>query len=138
MQDVQVIFARLLSEAGDIAPYDFLAVGFWFKAGQPDPATQELLAKLAGKKVFFFATHGAATNSDHAGNGMKKEAIELAVDAELAGSFHCQGEVSEKVRAAVREKNPKAPWLPNVSAAAGHPDKHDIAKLQAALQQALS
>lgn len=125
-----------VTEVGEIDQYDFLAIGFWFKGGQPDPAIQELLPKLAGKKVFFFATHGAATDSDHARNGMNK-AIELAAGADIVGSFHCPGEVPEKVQAAVREKNPKAPWLPDAPAAAGHPDSQDIADLQTALHAAL-
>ncbi len=126
-----------VGEAGDLTPYDFLAVGFWFKAGQPDPATQEILAKLSGKKVFFFATHGAATDSEHAKNGMKK-AGELAAGAEVVGSFHCPGEVPDKVQAAVREKNPKAPWLPDAPAAAGHPNAADEAGLRAALLKAVA
>jgi hypothetical protein len=46
--------------------------------------------------------------------------------------------VPDKVQAAVREKNPKAPWLPDAPAAAGHPDAADMTGLQAALQKALA
>jgi flavodoxin len=125
-----------VTEVGEIDHYDFLAVGFWFKGGQPDPSIQELLPKLAGKKVFFFASHGAATDSDHARNGMN-QAIELAAGAEIIGSFHCPGEVPEKVQAAVREKNPKAPWLLNAPDAAGHPNAQDIDHLQTTLLAAM-
>lgn len=124
-----------VGESGDISGYDRIAVGFWFKGGGPDPATQEFLPKLTGKKVFFFATHGAATDSAHAKTGMGK-ACELATGATVAGSFSCPGEVSAKVQAAVAEKNPKAPWLPDAPAAAGHPDANDLALLRQAIRVA--
>lgn len=124
-----------VSEVGDIGGYERIAVGFWLKGGGPDPATQEFLPKLAGKKVFFFATHGAAANSAHAKNGLSK-AGELAPGATVVGSFRCPGEVSAKIQAAVAEKNPKAPWLPDAPAAAGHPDANDLALLRQAIRVA--
>ncbi|MBU1404086.1 MAG: flavodoxin family protein [Proteobacteria bacterium] len=124
-----------VDQAEDLAGYDRIALGFWFKGGGPDPATQEFLPKLAGKTVFFFATHGASANSSHAKNGLDK-AGELAVGAVIAGSFSCPGEVSAKVQATVAEKNPKAPWLPDAPAAAGHPDANDIALLRQAIRTA--
>jgi len=124
-----------VSEAGNLSGYDRIAVGFWLKGGGPDPATQDFLPKLTGKQVFFFATHGAAANSAHAKNGLRK-AGELATGATVMGSFNCPGEVSAKVQAAVAEKNPKAPWLPDAPAAAGHPDAHDLALLRQAIQTA--
>jgi flavodoxin len=124
-----------VAEVGDISDYDRIAVGFWLKGGGPDPATQEFLPKLAGKKVFFFATHGAAVGSVHAKNGLGK-AYELATGATVTGSFSCPGEVSAKVQAAVAEKNPKAPWLPDAPAAAGHPDANDLALLRQAIRAA--
>ena len=50
--------AKPVAEAGDISSFDIVAVGFWYKAGQPDTASQEFLATLAGKNVFLFGTHG--------------------------------------------------------------------------------
>ena len=124
-----------VGETVDISGYDHIAVGFWFKGGGPDPATQKFLSKLAGKKVFLFATHGAATDSAHAKNGMGK-ACELAAGATTVGSFSCPGEVSAKVQTAVAEKNPKAPWLPDAPAATGHPNANDLACLRQAIRVA--
>ena len=64
--------AKPVAEAGDISAFDTVAVGFWYKAGQPDTASQEFLATLAGKKVFLFGTHGAAVGTPPADNGMAK------------------------------------------------------------------
>ena len=122
-----------VGEVGDISGYDYIAVGFWFKGGGPDPATQEFLPKLTGKKVFFFATHGAAVGSAHAKTGLSK-ACELAAGSTIVGSFSCPGEVSAKVQAAVAEKNPKAPWLPDAPAAVGHPNTNDLALLRQAIR----
>ena len=124
-----------VGEVGNLSNYDRIAVGFWLKGGGPDPATQEFLPKLAGKKVFFFATHGAAAGSAHAKTGLSK-ACELAAGSTIEGSFSCPGEVSAKVQAAVAEKNPQAPWLPDAPAAAGHPDVNDLALLRQALRSA--
>ncbi|MDG4474979.1 flavodoxin family protein [Thiovibrio frasassiensis] len=123
--------------AGDISGYDHIVVGFWLKGGGPDPATQEFLPKLSGKKVFLFATHGGAVDSSHVKNGMSK-ARELAAGATVTGSFSCPGEVSVKVQAAVAEKNPKAPWLHDAPAAAGHPDENDLTALRKGLQDSFS
>ncbi|MBU2539312.1 MAG: flavodoxin family protein [Proteobacteria bacterium] len=123
--------------AGDISNYDHIAVGFWFKGGGPDPATQDFLPKLSGKKAFLFATHGGAANSTHVKNGMNK-ARDLAAGATVAGSFSCPGEVPVKVQAAIAEKNPNAPWLPDAPAATGHPDEKDLSDLRKALRDSFS
>src|SRR5665648_121178 len=70
-----------VADAPDPAGYNFVAVGFWLKAGQPDPDSQAYLAKLKeGQEVYLFATHGAAAGSAHVENGMKK-ARDLAAKA---------------------------------------------------------
>lgn len=118
-----------LAAAGSLAPYDLLAVGFWLKAGQPDPATQAFLATIQGKKVFLFATHGAAPASAHARQGMAR-AMELARGAEVVGTFSCQGEVAAAFLEIAAAKNPPPPWLADAPAATGHPNQQDIAALK--------
>ncbi|MEN8140082.1 MAG: flavodoxin family protein [Thermodesulfobacteriota bacterium] len=125
-----------LADAADLSDYELVVVGFWYKAGQPDPASQEFLAKLAGKKVFLFATHGAAVGSPPAENGMAK-AKELAGGAQVIGSFSCPGEVDEKFLAMAAKKDPQPPWLGAAPAAKGHPDASDVAAARAALRAAL-
>ncbi len=115
-----------VGDAGDLAAYDTVAVGFWLKAGEPDPATQEFLPKLAGKKAFFFATHGAAVGTPPAENAMVK-AKELAKGADVVATFSCPGEVNPKVLEMVAKKDPQPPWLAAAPAAVGHPDADDLA-----------
>ncbi len=127
---------RAVQDAGDIAEFDTVAVGFWLQAGAPDPATQEFLPQLGGKKVFLFATHGAAVGTPPADNAMVK-AKELAGGAEIVGTFSCPGQVAEKVLEMAAKKDPQPPWLSAAPAAKGHPDPTDLANARAAVQSAL-
>jgi flavodoxin len=115
-----------VGEVPDPSGYDFVAVGFWFQAGQPDPDTQAFLARLReGQEVYLFASHGAAAGSPHAVNGMKK-ACEIAGKAHVRATFSCPGEVAPKVMEVASQKNPQPPWLADAPAAKGHPDAHDL------------
>ncbi len=125
-----------VNDVGDIADYDTVAVGFWLKAGAPDPSTQDLLPKLSGKKVFLFATHGAAVGTPPADNAMAK-AKELAKGAEIIDTFSCPGEVAEKVMEMISKKDQKPPWFGAAHAAKGHPDVDDIAAVKAAVKKML-
>lgn len=131
---------KQLPEDKDFAPvskapapgsYDVVCVGFWLKGGQPDPLAQEYLKKCTGK-IFLFATHGAASGSDHAKMALNK-AGELATKATVIGKFSCQGEVSEKVLENAANKDPQPPWLADAPAAKGHPNGSDFMELSEAL-----
>jgi hypothetical protein len=117
----------------DAAPdpngFDLVAVGFWLKAGKPDPASAEYLARVGGRKLFLFATHGADPDSDHARNAME-HARSLAPDAEIVGMFHCQGEVEPSFLKTVQAKDPRPPWVDAAPDAKGHPDANDLARLR--------
>ncbi len=128
--------SRPVKESGDISGYDTVAVGFWYQAGQPDPASQKFLATLAGKKVFLFATHGAAVGTPPAENGMNK-AKELAAGAEIIGTFSCPGEVAGKILEVAAAKDPQPPWLAAAPDAKGHPDEADLAAAKAAVKATL-
>ena len=125
---------RPVAEAPDPAGYDVVIVGFWFKGGQPDQASQEYLRKCrrAGK-LFLLATHGAAADSDYARLGMNK-ARELAAGADIVGTFSCQGEVPAQVLATAANKNPPPPWLKDAATAKGHPNNDDLYNLCMALE----
>jgi flavodoxin len=124
-----------VAEAPDPSGYDVVCVGFWFKGGQPDPASLEYLKKCGNCKVFFFATHGAAAESDHAKMGMNK-AIEATGGATVAGTFSCPGAVAAKVLETAAAKNPQPPWLKDAPDAEGHPNGNDLIALGEALVKA--
>lgn len=124
-----------VAEAPDPKGYDVIALGFWFKAGGPDPAAQEFLKKCVGKKLFLFATHAIAPGSEGTAYGMNK-ARELAPGATVLGTFSCYGEVPGKVKETMANKNPQPPWLAGAGKADGHPDQADFNGLADALEAA--
>jgi flavodoxin len=117
-----------LSDNPDPADYDFIAVGFWLKGGEPESATKEFLSKIGKKEVFLFATHGSAKDSAHAQNAMKK-AKDLLAEARVVGTYSCQGEVAQDVMEAAAAKDPQPPWFADAATAKGHPDDEDVRQL---------
>lgn len=122
--------------SGDL-DYDLVAVGFWLKAGKPDPKTEGFLkACKMSAKVFLFATHGAAKGSGHA-KGAMEYTVSLLNGANVIGTYSCQGEVNPKVLEKASQKESPPPWLHEADDAVGHPDDKDIAELKAALKKAM-
>lgn len=118
------IFAINEAPSGD--GYDLIAVGFWFQAGKPDPKTLEYLPGIPkGSRLFLFATHGAAADSDHVKNALE-HAISLTDEVLIAGSFTCQGVVNPKVLEKVKQKDTPPPWIGDADQAVGHPDEKDL------------
>ena len=120
----------------DLSLYDFIAVGFWLMAGKPDPDSAKFLEQTTNQKLFLFATHGAAKDSDHARNAMNA-AIELAPDCSIIGTFNCQGEVNPKVIEKARTKPKLPPWVPDAGEAVGHPDSTDIEEIKQKVSDAV-
>jgi flavodoxin len=119
-----------VDEAPDPSDYDFVAVGFWLKAGKPDPKSAGYLERLKGHpKVFLFATHGANPDSEHVKNAMAR-AQSIAEGANFAGSFSCYGEVNPKVLDKVKVKPQPPVWIDDATHAVGHPDKGDLERLR--------
>ncbi len=118
-----------IDAAPDAAKYDFVAVGFWLKAGKPDDKAAAYLEKLSGKKVFLFATHGAAPDSEHVKNALKY-AEDLAKNATVVGRFSCQGEIAPQIMEKIRAKPQPPPWIMEAPPAEGHPDENDITNLK--------
>jgi len=109
--------------------YDLVAVGFWLKGGKPDPKAAAYLQKIHDVPLFLFATHGAATDSEHARQAMAFAAA-LAPTANVVGAFNCPGEVNPKVLEKIHNKDPQPPWIKDAGHAVGHPDSEDLARLK--------
>ena len=120
---------RSISDAPDPSDWDFIAMGFWLKAGKPDPMSLEYLPRIKGKSLFLFATHGAAGGSEHALNAMNY-AKELASEAKVVGSYSCQGEVDPKIIEHAQSKPEPPVWIADTPGAVGHPDETDIEELK--------
>jgi flavodoxin len=124
------------SEGPEPSEYDFIAAGFWLKAGKPDPEISNYLPRIKGKPLFLFATHGAAAASQHAVEAMTA-AKELAGAAKIMGTFNCPGEVNPKLIETAGAKPQPPVWLADAPAATGHPDAADIAALKERLKTIL-
>ncbi len=123
--------------APDPSDYDFVALGFWLQAGQPDPQSQAYLARLIGHpKVFLFATHGASPQSEHARQAMA-QARTMTRGAQIAGTFSCYGSVNPTVLETAKAKPQPPAWLADAPNAVGHPDADDMDNLRRALAAAV-
>jgi flavodoxin len=123
-----------VDEALDPSDYDFIAVGFWFMQGKPDPKSAEFLGRIGKKQLFLFATHAAATGSDHAIHGMEM-AKSLAAESDLRGTYSCQGEASSKILEKASKKPQPPVWLAEAPDAVGHPNDADIEVLNHQLSE---
>jgi flavodoxin len=120
--------------APDPSDYGFIAVGFWFMKGKPDPKSAEYLGRVGEKPLFLFATHAAAAGSDHAIRGMET-AKSLAADSDIRGTYSCQGEASAKILEKASNKPQPPVWLAEAPDAVGHPDDADIEVLNHQLSE---
>ncbi|MGB5749390.1 MAG: flavodoxin family protein [Desulfobacterales bacterium] len=114
-----------VEKAPDPSDYGFIAVGFWFMKGKPDPKSSEYIGKIGKKELFLFATHAAGVGSDHAGQGMEV-AKALASKADIRGTFSCQGQASPKILEKASGKPEPPVWLSDAPDAEGHPNDSDI------------
>jgi flavodoxin len=122
-----------VTEAPDPSGYDSVAVGFWLKAGKPDPLSSEFLSKIKTQQLFLFATHGAAAGSTHA-EGAMSHARSLVPEATVRGTFNCQGEVNPEVLERASQKPEPPVWLEDAPSAAGHPNRDDMQELKKVLE----
>lgn len=122
-----------VAEAPDPSGYDSVAVGFWLKAGKPDPLSLEFLSKIKAQPLFLFATHGAATGSAHA-EGAMSYARSVVPEAKVLGTFSCQGEVNPEVLERVSKKPEPPVWLKDAPNAEGHPNRNDMQELNNVLE----
>jgi flavodoxin I len=122
-----------MDEAPDASGYDSVAVGFWLKAGKPDPLSSEFLSKIKTQQLFLFATHGAAKGSAHADSAMS-HARSLVPDATVLGTFSCQGQVNPEILERVSQKPEPPVWLKDAPLAEGHPNRNDMQELEKILE----
>ena len=126
-----------IEENPNIEGFDIIFVGFWLQAGLADNQASAYLKRLNGAKpLFLFATHGAATDSDHARKGMEL-ARDLVSSPEVIGTFSCQGEVKAEFLAKAKTMKPLPPWVEDAANAVGHPDEGDLDRLRETVMDAI-
>ncbi len=125
-----------LKDAPDPLGFDVVVVGFWLKAGKPDPGSMEYLKRVDRADVFLIATHGAATESDHAKKALDF-AKSLVASGRIRGTFNCPGEVDPAHLEKARAKDPQPPWIQDAPGAVGRPNEADLQALKIALTTAV-
>ncbi len=115
-----------IKEAGNPQDYALIFCGFPVHAHSvPVPAQNFIQTLPSGVKLALFSTHGSQREGQ-----MPKEAVENAVglarNAEVLGSFTCRGKVEEDVLEELMQKPEHKAWAMEAQSAEGHPDKADL------------
>lgn len=97
-----------VSDMADPAAFDVLALGFWVRRGQPDPASQALWRRLQGRLTFWFGTLGAWPWSEHAA-GCRQAAAAPAATAAQPSSAATTAAPSATTRPYAAPAAPSAP-----------------------------
>ena len=128
-------------EASSPAEADVTLLGSWTDKGGLDPALDDALPQLAGRRVFLFGTCGFGGDPAYYDRVLDRFASALPAGAEVVGRYMCQGQMPPAVReryVTMAEKDPARfePMIENFDRALGHPDDADLAGLVDALAAA--
>ena len=120
---------------------DLVLLGSWTDKGGLDPALEDRLGELAGKRVFLFGTCGFGGSQAYYDRVLDRFASALPEGAQVVGRFMCQGQMPPAVReryVKMAEQDPARfePMIENFDRALGHPDEKDLDGLAAALCEA--
>ena len=124
-----------------VADADLVLLGSWTDKGGLDPALDEQIGELAGKKVFLFGTCGFGGSQAYYDRVLDRFASALPEGAQIVGRFMCQGQMPPAVReryVKMAEQDPArfAPMIENFDRALGHPNATDLDAFEAALRNA--
>lgn len=125
----------------DVEAADVVLLGSWCDKGGLAEELAPALPELAGKRVFVFGTCGFGGSEEYYARVLSRFCDALPADAEVIGTFMCQGQMPPSVRkryVAMAEKDPGRfnPMIENFDRALGHPDETDLTAFEAALRAA--
>jgi flavodoxin len=118
-------------EMTSVEGYGLVFVGFPVHGNSVPPKIQPFLKSLPkNQPVAFFHTHAALRGSELARTGIEN-ALALASQVRVLGTFACQGKVRPAVIESLRDKPENRKWCEEAQAADGHPDAADLADARA-------
>jgi len=132
-----------IKEMGDVDSldaYDIVFVGMPVHAFGPAKAAQEFLEQKAhNKKIAVFITHAALEDMDETKEWVAK-ASDAASKADVIGTFHCQGELSEPIANFLKNhEDPQMQFFGNSrNDTIGQPDDSRIQKAKEFAREVLS
>ena len=118
-----------ISEAPPFDDHDLVFVGMPIEQfGAPKPVQAFLAERCAGRRVALFVTHAAPEDMPEAKPWLQS-CREAAAGCELAGFFHCQGQLAEPVKRYMLDSGvPQLVGFAQMAdVAAGQPDKSRLA-----------
>jgi flavodoxin len=115
-----------LKDVQDTNGYSLIFCGFPVHAHSvPVPVQNFIKGLKAGQKVAFFSTHGSLRDGR-----MPREAIENAIgiakDARILGTFTCRGQVEPEIIDELMKKPEHKAWAIEATSASGHPDAIEL------------
>lgn len=118
---------------------DLVLLGSWTDKGGLDPALEDRLGELAGKRVFLFGTCGFGGSQAYYDRVLDRFASALPEGAQVVGRFMCQGQMPPAVReryVKMAEQDPARfePMIENFDRALGHPNASDLDAFETALR----
>ena len=117
---------KQIKEVANPEDYSLIFCGFPVHAHSVPVAVHNFIKKLGkGQKLAFFSTHGSKTDGQ-----MPKEAIHqaigLAKDCEVLGTFTCRGQVDQEILDDLEKKPEHRAWVAEAASAKDHPDSADL------------
>ncbi len=127
-----VSITELASLAED---YDFIAAGFSIMGGRVEPRAKKFLQAFDKKaNLFLFLTHGSLRQSQLV-KDVRAQALALVPNANVVGTFSCQGEADPKVIHKLQKGTRPPAWLDEAKYAEGHPNTEDLEELASAVKK---
>ena len=115
---------------------EVIYLGFWTDKGRCDEESARFLQGLTAQRVFLFGTAGFGGSSSYFDQILDRVRGELPPQAEVIGTFMCQGKMPQAVRdryEAMEESPRRTAMLQNFDQAVSHPDHQDLENLKTAL-----
>ena len=118
---------------------EVIYLGFWTDKGRCDEESAAFLQGLTAQRVFLFGTAGFGGSSSYFDQILDRVRGELPPQAEVIGTFMCQGKMPMSVREryeAMPESPRRTAMLENFDEALHRPDGQDLAEAKAAVLRA--
>ncbi|MGD8389744.1 MAG: flavodoxin family protein [Desulfobacteraceae bacterium] len=115
-----------LKDVDSVDEYDVVFCGFPVQAHSVPAKISKFIKGLPkGTKIALFATHGSLRGGELAITAFY-EAVTLASDLTVLGTFGCRGKVKSQIIEGLMKKVEHKAWAQEAQSAAGHPDSGDL------------
>jgi flavodoxin I len=115
-----------IEAAKNLEDFDLIFCGFPVHASSAPPKVEAFLLSVPqGKMVALFATHGCLPGG-HLAVTAFDNAMTIASQARVIGTFGCRGRVKPQLMEALGRKPEHRAWVEEAHSAAEHPDEADL------------